>query len=123
MLAIVYTLAAFGLAFIISFSKISLPIREWIAPQIPERRGTFGDYSASPAPFAAARTWLLALLECPACLGFWTGVAAVLLDRYTGILAAFTMTSWPVPLAAIFLALYTCATNFILGSITKLIEV
>ncbi len=56
----IYALAAFGFAYIIGFSKISLPFREWL--EIFGRR------------FAPAR-WLLALIECPACVGFWWGVA------------------------------------------------
>lgn len=69
-------LAIFGASWIIADSKISLPVRSWIAGYRP----------TVPPPVAYAvprfRLWLLDLLECPACLSFWIGlvVAVVFLD-------------------------------------------
>jgi len=84
-----YTFAAFGFAFVVGHAKISLPFREWLGG----RRGLLARF-------------LLALAECPPCVGFWVGVAA-----------AFRS---PFPLL---LPFYTVASNFILGRLTGLIEV
>jgi hypothetical protein len=51
---LIYSFAAYGFAFIAGDSKISLPLRTWL-----DRPGL--------------RRWFLALLECPACLGFHIG--------------------------------------------------
>lgn len=50
---IFYTIAAFGLAYILGHSSISLAPRTWLASK---------------------SAWLTELLECPACLGFWIGL-------------------------------------------------
>lgn len=99
-----YFLAAFGLAYIIGHSKISLPFRQALdpGPKIESQGDVF-------------RSWLLILLECPACLGFWIGLAAALYQ-------------FPLPLAlsdwefAVLLPLVTCSSNFILGRVTGLIS-
>jgi len=52
----VFFLAVFGIAWIISDSKISLPVRVAIAKRL-------GTESA-----------LVTFLECPACLSFWIGL-------------------------------------------------
>lgn len=62
---VLYFLAAFGFAFIVGHSKISLAFREWLAA----RGGLF--------------LWFAQLLECPACLGFWIGLVAVLTSTVT----------------------------------------
>lgn len=96
----IYTLAAFGIAFVVGFAKISLGIREFIA---------------------ARCTWLISLLECPACLGFWIGLVAGALNL-PGLFNEIT----PYPrlyrvCAALMLGFYTVATNFLLGRISSLI--
>lgn len=65
-------LATFGLSYIVGRSKISLPVREALAAL---HRG--------PVDF------LLELVECPACLGFWLGLAAALLGLTP------VLTPWP----------------------------
>jgi hypothetical protein len=104
-----YTVAAFGLAYIVGHSAISLPLRILMEP--PDLRG----------PQDAFRAWALMLIECPACFGFWTGllggmVYAALdgpLYPQEGVLARL--------LFAVGLALYTCGANFILARFTGLI--
>ena len=102
-----YTVAAFGLAYIIGHSAISLGVREnisWIG-----RRG-------APGKLAWVATWFLALIECPACFGTWTGLVVGAL--YPQIVP-FAL-SWP--LASLALGLYSAGTGFILGKATGLIE-
>ena len=48
-------LGIFGIAWVIADSKISLPLRKIVA---------------------ARSIWAVTLLECPACLSFWFGLAA-----------------------------------------------
>jgi hypothetical protein len=124
MIPIVYTLAAFGFAFIIGFSKISLPFRQWLSNNIEQQDCPVGEACTRLELRPAQRIcrWLLALLECPACLGFWTGLLCTVVG-HLGLAAAFGLFGWPLWLAAFFLALYTSATNFIIGAITRLIEV
>lgn len=79
----------FGLAYIVGHARVSLPIREAVA-----QAGVFGRV-------------FVELLECPACFGFWEGVAlAFVLHR--------------VPLLFI-LGCFTAATNLILGRYCGLI--
>ena len=54
-------LVIFGLAWVIADSKISYPLREWVG---------------------ARSSFLLDLLECPACLSFWLGAASALLSGW-----------------------------------------
>ena len=53
----VYTISAFGLAYIVGHSKISLPFRERLG------RNEFGD---DPPWWTVIRLFALTLLECPA---------------------------------------------------------
>jgi hypothetical protein len=86
----VHTLAAFGLAYVVGHSVITRSLREWIA----------GDESSR------MRFYVITLLECPACLGFWMGLAYALAFEYHPLLAA----------------LYVCGTNFIIGRATGLVR-
>lgn len=103
-LLVLYFLSAFGFAFIVGHSKISLPFREWLAPvvQVP-----------GPQPFFHLRAFLLALIECPACLGFWIGV----------IVFATHIVTLPLPfwLGLSLLALSTCAVNLLLAKYVGLV--
>ena len=106
-----YSLAAFGLAYIVGHSSISLPVRMLMDP---------GEELKTPSQ--ALRSFLLMLAECPACFGFWTGAVA-------GMLYAFGLGSWmpahqvelPRPLFVLFLALYTTGSNYLLARLAKLI--
>jgi len=106
-----YTLAAFGLAYIVGHSSISLPFRMLLDP---------GDNYTRPRE--ALRAFVLTLAECPACFGFWTGACA-------GMLYAYGVGSWmppadvalPRPLFVLGLGLYTTGSNYLLARLTKLI--
>lgn len=65
---VAYLLGAFGVVFVVGFSGISLPMRKAIAPK---HLLSWGDLF---------RQWLISLLECPACLGFWIGLCWGLTD-------------------------------------------
>jgi hypothetical protein len=54
---IVICMAVFGCAWIIADSKISLPLRKWIAS------------------WSGEQSIILMLIECPPCLSFWLGLA------------------------------------------------
>lgn len=130
---ILYVLAAFGFAFIVGFAKVSLPFRSWLAspiktvkfrPDWPEG-GPFKineEWHERPRLNGWA-TWIVALLECPACLGFWLGVFAALADRWFGFIALAGLTDAPRLFSIIFLGCVVSASNFILGVFTRLIEV
>lgn len=91
---IVYTVAAFGLAYIAGHSVITRYLREllWEAGEV-----------------APITRWLVMLVECPACLGFWLGLLA----------GALGFTPEPVSIRTAFaFALYTAGSNFLLGKLT-----
>lgn len=118
---ITYMLAAFGLAYIVGHSAISLPIRLKLggvpAKFVPAEKE--GDQPktipAIPGAFGPAGDFLVVLLECPACFGFWLGIGAA----YAGVtFPDFPAIPhvWPVMLGCL-----TAGINFILGRLTKLI--
>jgi hypothetical protein len=92
---VIYVFVMFGLAYIVGHSVISRPLREWLA-----KWHTAG--------------WLLTLIECPACFGFWEGVVAALLILTPGLIGdVFFMNviAW---------ALFTSGSNFLLAKLTGL---
>jgi hypothetical protein len=94
----VYTVAAFGLAYVLGHAVITQGIREALY-----QRG-------------ALLAWLVILLECPACCGFWTGWFASLV-----FMVPPWDLSWPSLRVAGAAALYTAGSNFLLGRATKLV--
>jgi hypothetical protein len=88
----VYSFAAFGLAYIAGHARISLPIRQ-----------AWQD--------AGLSAFLLELVECPACFGFWIGVGATVAAIWLGA---------DTPLVAL-LPFYTSGSNYVLGRATGLI--
>lgn len=54
-----------GLALFVGHSKLSLPFRYWLGGSVADNK---------PPKFGKLGTWLTDLLECPMCLGFWTGL-------------------------------------------------
>lgn len=131
---LLYALASFGFAFIVGFAKISLPFRSWIAQKTtvieidrravdPSVRDHYPPSEHEEFRFGAFGLWFIALLECPACLGFWLGVFAALADRWFGFIALANLTSAPLLFSAVFLGCVVSASNFILGVFTRLIEV
>lgn len=120
---LVYALAAFGFAYIVGHAKISLPIRLAIEPDPPKRvsddegssirrvktRETFSD---------SLRWWLLMLIECPACVGFWVGLLSF--GRlFTPAIEGGVSGRWA---GAFQLALFTCASNLLLAKLAGLME-
>lgn len=100
---LVFAVAAFGLAYIVGFSKLSLPVRSLIAPPA----GTTAD-SASLKD--VVRLALVTLLECPACFGFWVGL----------IYGFACHPKWAPD--ALGLALFTCGSNYLLAKFAGLLE-
>lgn len=101
MITVIYIFAGFGLAFIVGYSKISLPFRDLLDPHRDRSR------------FRRLRLFLLELIECAACAGFWIGAAFALCDP-----VAFHITS---PWQSILVGAAFSGTNFILGRLTGLI--
>ncbi len=95
-----YALCAFGLAYILGHARISLAARSWLA--------------ADPLK---VWTFFVELVECPACFGFWEGVAfgALAPQPWLDSLVPFVMPRWGAALA---LGLFTCAVGFLLGRAT-----
>ncbi len=98
---VVYSVASFGLSFIVGHSKISLPFRTLVDPG--EIR-TFND---------SLRAWFLMLLECPACLGFHSGLWFGFFIGIPGVMDPGWATGGV-------LALFWTATNLFLASVTGL---
>lgn len=86
----VYCFATFGLAFILGYSKIFEPFRAAL-------------WKAGPAG-----RFLVTLVECPGCLGWWVGVAAVIFhfDPF-----GWPLTAWHV----IYAGLFTSGTTMFLA--------
>lgn len=64
--------ASFGLAFALGYGKITLPFRMFL-----QKASEPPTYHWGRRLIAFGARWLLALLECPACLAFWIGLASV----------------------------------------------
>lgn len=96
-LLVFYTFAAFGFAYVLGHAVISRPFRDAL-------------YSLGQT-FPPLR-WLVLLLECPACFGFWTGLGVGLW--------AFDLDGGYRILAAAILACYTAGVNFALGKLLGL---
>lgn len=99
-----FTIAVFGITFVVGASKISLPFRTWLGRQ-----------SETTAHNDVIASWALALLECPACLGFhlgWIAVAVGLAPHVFG----------DGVLGAVFCAFYCCASSLLLARLAGLDE-
>lgn len=88
----IYSIAAFGFAYCAGHSVISRGLRSWIIGKY--------DYGL--------RFWFVTLIECPACLGFWTGA----------IIGGAIDGGWGIAIGA----LYTAGSNYILSKLTRLID-
>lgn len=107
-----YLLAAFGLAYIVGHSTISLPFRVWLGgvpakPEVP--------LLPQPGALGPIGDWVATMLECPACFGFWIGlcsaIAGVAFPEWT-----VNRYLWPVVLGCI-----TSGSNYIIGRLTRLV--
>lgn len=90
---ILYAITAIGLAAIVGWAEISWPVRRAIA--------TLG----------APGVFLVRLLECPVCFGFWTGVVAGPLFNPIDLPV---LSMGPV-MHALITGIFTAGTNLILG--------
>ncbi len=115
----IYLLASFGFAAIAGHSAITVRFRRWLGgvpeqtltdekgnmlrvlPRIPGALGPLGDF-------------LCELIECPMCLGWWTGITAgVTVFAVDGpFVIAF---GW-----CLVVGFFTSASNFILARVTNL---
>jgi hypothetical protein len=136
-----YSLAAFGLSYIIGHARVSLGVREWMASigldtvwvckekeklgctWQRDRHPTAETHFYCPMHSGADKVdvtrwyhhpaiWIVQLIECPACSGFWIGLATGSLYPYIVPIVV------PGPSAALALGLYTCAVGFLLGRAT-----
>lgn len=136
MVLLIYFLAAFGLSYIVGHSRISLPFRELLGgvpvvfdepdPEgiripitIAQRKKEGKDPYWEVRPIIpVVGPFLIAMVECPSCFGFWIGSAA-------GFIAPGLV---PVELrwvatpfwAALVLGWSTAGLNQILSKVTKL---
>ncbi len=108
----VFFLAQFGLAYIVGHSKISEPFRWLLAPHMVDG---IADDPPRPAPglLNGARHWIVSLLECPACFGFWAGMAGG-----HWLVGHFDTPHW---LTILVFGCATSGSNFLLGRWAKLI--
>lgn len=121
---VIFAFAAFGLAYVIGYSKITLEIREWLAEpveylntKVTDAHGPGLEQGTAYRPPLLAARWLLALMECPACLGWHIGFwASIVIERQanSGFLNAL--------LNALLFAFFITGTNYILGRYTGLIK-
>lgn len=108
-----YALASIGLSFIVGFSKISLPLRVLVGGRTAHVViGGHPEVTPTVRPLVPwLGPWLVALLECPGCLGFWVGVFTWCFRSELG-LTFFSEPSHFFPTAFVW-GLVTCATNML----------
>ncbi len=130
-----YLLGAFGLAYIVGHSVISLPFRTWLGGTPEKQLPSPGNFTnsttprpghiepAKPGALGAFGDFLCSLIECPACFGFWCGVAVGLLGMISlppdwALNGGFFVRwiGWPIALGCI-----TAGSNFGLSRLTRLI--
>jgi len=114
---LVVLLGAFGFAYIAGHSKITLPLRA-VLGGVPGGTDESGAVRLPvPGMLGPAGEWLCALLECPACLGFWTGAALAFFGVIPGGQSGFLSHL----LACVGYGCVVAGSNFILGRATRLI--
>lgn len=87
-----YTVAVFGLCYVVGHSGISLGVRTRLA--------------------GAGHVRLVQLLECPACLGFWAGLGCVLVVFFLRLDVPHARVVLPS------LPFYNAGAGFLLGRAT-----
>lgn len=109
---IVYLISTFGLAYVLGHSKITQRAREVAFDLGFYKRNvrveTAGGSVTGYQPTIFPLRWLVMLVECPACLGFWVGLAC-------------GWRLFHVFSTAVVLGFFTCSTNFMLGRWTGII--
>lgn len=121
MIVFIYTVTMFGFAYIVGHSTISLPFRHVIGgvpvslPAIDGNGNVIvaGDPGA-PGALGPIGEAFCALIECPACLGFWLGMLSAI-SGLMPVLEGFGGWNWPIVLGC-----YTSGANFILARLTRL---
>lgn len=104
----VYFSAAFGLIYVCGHSVITLELRTWAFDFGLGKHTVHSDEGDAQVPFFYPFRKLTQLVECPACFGFWIGLA----------FGFYFFTSFKLGLV---LALCTTAVNFVMGRLTGLI--
>ena len=102
----IWTVAALGFAYVAGHSVISKPFREWLA----------GPVSDEGEPLIVWRFWIVAGIECPACLGTWLGFFAGLAYGIAGGPGPL----WLLPFAGAF---YTAGSNLLLGKLVGIMKI
>jgi hypothetical protein len=101
---LIITLVNFGLCYVVGHAKITLKLRMKLFSKVE---------------------WLVDLLECPACLGFWLGLfeAWLLCPQLRDFFLFLFPHTGTSTVGSIFsFALYTCSVNYILGRLSGLIR-
>lgn len=96
---LVFTLAVFGVAYVLGYAKITFQLRSKL-----DRPGF--------------RKWLLDLLECVACTSWWMGNFAFL----AGIAPEIFYTWRSLVVGQMVCAFYCCASSLILAKFTGLTD-
>lgn len=146
MIALMIAIACFGMAYVLGHAEISLGARAFLfffrgfkarcdscqimhagvttqtddepmvaCPQCGKKVAA----ETGGAPFA----FLVKLVECPACLGWWQGLflgIALVIWKPTSV---FAVVAWmePVWLLPLYTAFTVCGSNFVLGRVTGLL--
>lgn len=109
---LVYTFCAFGLAYCLGSSKISLLYRSPLASLA--KSGLQDGAKPKQMMGGAVASFFLTLIECPACTGFWIGVVFARTDIGRDLITgSLWITGW-------ILGLWTVATNLILARLAGL---
>lgn len=113
-------IAAFGLAYALGHSKLTEFPRDKIYLWADERASDHlgGSYARGGALRFAAR-WFIRLIECPACLGFWTGALWTMHEQWQWRRVIGTEY---VLIEVIVNGFAICGVNFVLGALTGLIR-
>jgi hypothetical protein len=107
-------LAAFGFAFVVGHSRISLPLRQWLGGWIEsgatphvESGEVVGHITTHLPAIRVLGPFLVALAECPGCLGWWLGLGAGALG--------LVVLPFPFAVSVAVLAFATSAVNLLLS--------
>ena len=117
-----FLLAAFGLAYVVGHSTISLPFRTWLGGTPEKVEGVDVDTKglkitpAKPGAMGPLGDFLCSLIECPACFGWWTGLIAGCCGFVSTAGLDISTFGWPLTLACV-----TSGSNYALGRLTRLI--
>lgn len=114
-------LAAFGVAWIVGYSTISLPIRKWLGGYQRDVKthllngGVDRAVEKVPGHVRPLGPFVCKLLECPGCLGFHLGWIYELTNGPTGVVG-------PRWFQILVMGAAFAASNYLLGKISRLIE-